>query len=172
MKSELRIFAYGTLKRGYSNHDLYCSGVLRVYPAWVRGKLFKTDSEIPVMKIPNEDVLLHGSASVTADIEAQDKFDSFLRRKAEKPGQSCGAGEWGKIQGELHIFDDPETRLPLLDSLEEFHSNQPSVYTRALVFINLPNGSQTTAWTYIAGSKANGLREYEGESWDLCADSP
>ncbi len=166
MKSELRVFVYGTLKRGFSNHDLYCSGVLRVYPAWVRGKLFSLSSEVPVMRIPDEDILLKGSTSVAADIEAQDKFDSFLRRKVNKSGLSCEAGDWRKIRGELHIFDNPETRLPLLDSVEDFQPSQPSVYMRALIFINLPNGSQTTAWTYLAGPNADGLQEYAGEIWE------
>jgi gamma-glutamylcyclotransferase (GGCT)/AIG2-like uncharacterized protein YtfP len=163
---ELRIFAYGTLKRGFSNHDAYCEGVLRICPAWLHGKLFKLSSEIPAMTVPDADILVYGTASVAADIEAQEKFESFLRsREAGGPGSSW-ASSCGKVRGELLIFNDPETRLPLLDSLEEFRPGYPSTYKRALVFITLPSGSQTCAWTYIAGFDPARLKEYAGESWE------
>jgi len=166
MSSELRVFAYGTLKRGFPNHDTHCAGVLRTYPAWLQGRLFKLSSEIPAMIVPDEDILVHGTASVAADIEAQGEFQSFLTsRQAGGPGSS-GASSWGKVRGELLIFNDPETRLPLLDSLEEFQPGCPSTYIRALVFITLPGGSQTSAWTYIAGFDPTGLEEYARESWD------
>jgi gamma-glutamylcyclotransferase (GGCT)/AIG2-like uncharacterized protein YtfP len=167
---ELRIFAYGTLKSGFSNHDAYCDGVLRTCPAWLQGRLFKLSPQIPAMTVPDSDILVRGTAGVVADIEAQEEFESFLRSKeAEGPGSS-GASSWGKVRGELLVFNDPESRLPLLDSLEEFRPGYPSTYIRALVRINLPGGSHTCAWAYIAGSDPTGLEEYAGESWDrgLC----
>ena len=166
MTPELRIFAYGTLKRGFSNNDAYCAGVLRTCPAWLRGRLFKLSSEIPAMTVPDEDILAYGTAGVAADIEAQGKFESFLKsRRSVGPGSSV-ASSWGKVRGELLTFNDPETRLPFLDSLEEFQPGCPSTYIRALVFITLPGGSQTSAWTYIAGFDPKGLEEYAKESWD------
>src|SRR5208337_876871 len=135
-------------------------------PAWLQGRLFKLSPQIPAMTVPDEAILVYGTASVAADIEAQEKFESLLRsRQAGGPGPS-GASSWGKVRGELLIFNDPETRLPLLDSLEEFRPGYPSTYKRALVFITLPSGSQTCAWTYIAGFDPARLEEYAGESWD------
>ena len=37
----LRLFVYGTLKRGYWNHDPFCRGVLAIQEAQVRGRLFE-----------------------------------------------------------------------------------------------------------------------------------
>jgi len=81
MTSELLVFAYGILKRGFSNHDAHCAGVLRTCPAWLQGRLFKLSAEIPAMTARDEDILVYGTASVAADIEAQEKFESFLRSK-------------------------------------------------------------------------------------------
>lgn len=162
MTKELRIFAYGTLKRGFSNHDQYCAGVLRICPAWLRGRLFKLSPEIPVMTVPDEDVLEYGTAGVAADIEAQEKFESF---KGTAGSISSGAPGWRKIRGELLVFNDPRTRLPLLDNLEEFHPGRTSTYARVLVSITLSSGLQTSAWTYIAGFDPAGLEEYAGENW-------
>ena len=166
MTPELRVFAYGTLKTGFPNHDAYCAGVLRTCPAWLQGRLFKLSAEIPAMTARDEDILVYGTASVAADIEAQEYFEFLLRSgQAGGPGSS-GASIWGKVRGELLIFNDPETRLPLLDSLEEFQPGCPSTYIRALVFITLAGGTQTSAWTYIAGFDPTGLERYAWENWD------
>ncbi len=167
MKSKLHIFVYGTLKRGFPNHHQYCTGVLRICPAWLRGKLFKLTAEIPVMTVPNEDILVHGTANAVADIEAQERFESLLRNKGIGISASPSGGpEWGKVRGELLIFDDPRTRLPLLDSLEEFRPGRASAYVRVLVYITLPDGLQTSAWTYIAGCDPAALEAYERENWE------
>ena len=165
MKSELRIFAYGTLKKGYPSHDEYCAGVLRICPAWLRGRLFKLSARLPVMTVPHEDIIERGTGSVTADIEAQEKLESLIRsRMAAAPATSAGPG-WRKIRGELLVFDDPESRMPLLDSFEEFDPERPSPYTRVLVSINLCGGLETSAWVYIAGFDPARLEECTEESW-------
>ena len=167
MKSNLRIFVYGTLKRGFPNHHQYCTGVLRICPAWLLGKLFKLTAQIPAMIIPEEAILVHGTGNAVADIEAQERFESLLRSDGIGVSASPSGGpEWGKVRGELLIFDDPQTRLPLLDSLEEFQPGQASTYIRALVYITLPGGLQTSAWTYIAGCHPATLGAYAGENWE------
>src|SRR5208337_654469 len=167
MKSRLHIFVYGTLKRGFPNHHQYCTGVLRICPAWLRGKLFKLTAEIPAMTVPNEDILVHGTTNALADIETQERFESLLRSNGTGISASPSGGpEWGEVRGELLIFDDPQTRLPLLDSLEEFRPGRASTYVRALVYITLPDGLQTSAWTYIAGCDPATLEAYAGENWE------
>jgi gamma-glutamylcyclotransferase (GGCT)/AIG2-like uncharacterized protein YtfP len=167
MKSKLHVFVYGTLKRGFPNHHQYCTGVLRICPAWLRGKLFKLTAEIPAMTVPDEDILVHGTANAIADIEAQERFESLLRSNGTGISTSPSGGpEWGKVRGELLIFDDPQTRLPLLDSLEEFRPGRASTYVRVLVYITLPDGLQTSAWTYIAGCDPASLEVYAGENWE------
>ena len=56
----LRLFVYGTLKRGYWNHDLFCRGVLAIQEAQVRGRLFEGPG-FPVLEVPDEDILAHGT---------------------------------------------------------------------------------------------------------------
>jgi hypothetical protein len=53
----LRLFVYGTLKRGFWNHDRFCRGVLTVEDAVVRGRLFETNSGILVPVQVNRSVL-------------------------------------------------------------------------------------------------------------------
>ncbi|MBW1705052.1 MAG: gamma-glutamylcyclotransferase [Deltaproteobacteria bacterium] len=64
----LRLFVYGTLKRGYWNHDRFCRGVLDVQEAVVRGRLYEMPSGIPVLKVPKEGILAHGTAGPIADV--------------------------------------------------------------------------------------------------------
>jgi len=119
------------------------------------------------MTVPDEDILVHGTANAVADIEAQERFESLLSSNGTGISTSPSGGpEWGKVRGELLIFDDPRTRLPLLDSLEEFRPGRASTYIRALVYITLPDGLQTSAWTYIAGCDPATLEAYSGENWE------
>jgi gamma-glutamylcyclotransferase (GGCT)/AIG2-like uncharacterized protein YtfP len=166
MKFELRVFVYGTLKKGFCNHDEYCAGVARIGKAWRRGRLFKLTGLIPAMTVPEEDVLMFGTANPAADIEAQERFETGLRSRGAPVRAPSAGTEWRTVRGELLTFDDAESRLPFLDSLEGFRPGRPSEYLRVLVYVNLPGDMQTSAWTYIAGSDPKGLDEYAEENWD------
>jgi gamma-glutamylcyclotransferase (GGCT)/AIG2-like uncharacterized protein YtfP len=169
MTLELRLFVYGTLKRGFPNHDSYCAGMLRAHAAWVRGRLF-TLGEFPAMTPPREDILACGTADILSDIETQERFEASLKNIEIPAPESSGIGAgWGEIEGELLVFDDPQTRLPLLDSLEEFYPGGQSTYIRALVPVTLSGGLKTTAWIYIAGFNTDGLEEYAGKSRGRCS---
>ena len=167
MISELRVFAYGTLKRGFANHDPYCTGVLLIRSAWLRGRLFKLSPQIPALAVPDEDIIRYGTGSVAADIAAQEKFESIVRSKGPACPTSSGSPGWRNIRGEMLVFGDPETRLPLLDDLEEFRPERPSTYTRVLVSITLPGELPTSAWTYIAGFDPSSLEEYGKDNWEI-----
>ncbi|GAB4278343.1 MAG: gamma-glutamylcyclotransferase [Candidatus Rifleibacteriota bacterium] len=129
----LRLFVYGTLKRGYWNHDRFCRGVLDVQEAVVRGRLYEMPSGIPVLEVPETDILAHGTADPLADVATQTRFAGHLASYLEPTPKSATAGDWGPVSGELLTFDDPSTRLPAIDRLEGFHPGGSSMYRRVLV---------------------------------------
>ena len=67
----LKLFVYGTLKRGFWNHDRFCRGVLDIQEAVVRGRLYEMHSGIPVLQVPDEDVLGHDTSDTLADVATQ-----------------------------------------------------------------------------------------------------
>ncbi len=115
------LFVYGTLKRGYRNHDRFCRGVLDVQEAVVRGRLHKMPSAIPVLQVPEEDILAHGTADPLADAATQARLAGHLVSYLEPMPESATAGDRGPVYGELFTFDDPESCLPSIDRLEGFH---------------------------------------------------
>jgi gamma-glutamylcyclotransferase (GGCT)/AIG2-like uncharacterized protein YtfP len=167
MKSTLRIFVYGTLKKGFSNHAKYCTGALRIEQAYLRGRLFKLTPQVPMLTIPAEDILAYGTTNVANDLEIQGNFDSIAgeKRGAGELARARISGQWRKIRGEVLSFDDAATRLPLIDDLEEFQPGGPSTYQRVLISATLPDGSLRPAWTYIAGFDTGELEECEKETW-------
>ena len=67
----------GTLKRGYCNHDAFCEGVLKVREAQVRGRLYEGPG-FPVLEVPDEDVLAHGTADPLADVATQARLSGQM----------------------------------------------------------------------------------------------
>jgi gamma-glutamylcyclotransferase (GGCT)/AIG2-like uncharacterized protein YtfP len=49
---QLRLFVYGTLKRGFSNHRRLCRGLVRADAAEIRGKLYDLPAGYPALLIP------------------------------------------------------------------------------------------------------------------------
>jgi len=136
-----------------------------VSPAWIWGRLFRLTPAIPAVIIPFDDILACGTADIAADVEVQEKFELV-------PGVDPAAGRtssdrdgWKKIQGELLIFDDPHSRLPVLDALEDYNPGLPSTYLRVLGSINLEKGLRTSAWVYIAGFDPAELEECTSGNW-------
>ena len=170
----LRFFVYGTLKRGFWNHDRFCRGVLDIREAEMRGRLYEMHSGIPVLKVPDGDVLAHGTSDVLADLSAcnaqagvaaQSRLSEELASYPEPAQQSATAGDWAPVYGELLTFDDPETRLPAIDRLEGFHPGGPSLYRRVLVPV-WAAGAVLLAWLYTDGSRSMGnFRELPDGVW-------
>lgn len=161
----LRLFVYGTLKRGYWNHGRFCRGVLSVEEAVVRGRLYELPSGIPVLEVPEADVLAHGTADPLTDVAAQARLaaefaapvcvaDATGRRAAPPELGENGApgGRWGAVYGELLTFDDPETRLPAIDHLEGFLPGGLCLYERVLVPVGIERG-MFPAWLYHGGAR-------------------
>ncbi len=143
----LRLFVYGTLKRGGLYHERYCKGVRSIEAASVRGRVHRLPSGYPVLVVPEATILAHGSADALADAG----FQPTVGAEAAEHG-----GNWQQVTGELLTFDDPQTRLPRIDRLEEFHPGGASLYRRVLLPVRSETGARLAAWAYIEGELARG----------------
>jgi len=159
----LRLFVYGTLKRGCWNHDRFCRGVLSVEEAVVRGRLYEMPSGIPVLQVPEEDILARGTADPLADVAAQARFAEYLASILDPVPESATAGGWAPVYGELLTFDDPESRLAAIDRLEGFHPGGPSLYKRVLVPV-CAGEELFPAWLYVGGRLSEGRMTLTGDS--------
>ena len=163
----LRLFVYGTLKRGFWNHDRFCRGVLTVEDAVVRGRLFETSSGIPVLEVPEEDILAVGTTNPLADVATQAHVTARMFNPEPTPDRLPNKGTgapWGSVYGDLLAFDDPETRLPAIDRLEGFH-RRPCLYRRVLVPVRI-NRTVLPTWLYVVGDRWTGSRkEISGGVW-------
>jgi len=161
----LRLFVYGTLKRDFWNHDRFCRDVLAVEDAVVRGCLFETPSGIPVLQVPEEDILAVGTTNPLADVATQAHVTARMSNPEPTPDRlpKKGTGaSWGPVYGELLTFDDPETRLPAIDRLEGFHPGGPCLYRRVIVLVQA-SGAVIPAWLYVVGDRlTGGFRELSG----------
>ena len=161
--------------------------------AVVRGRLYELPSGIPVLEVPEADVLAHGTADPLTDAATQARFARDLasilepvpdksagqriwtcqrhaRRVRAMDGehQSATAGDCGPVYGELLTFDDPETCLPAIDRLEGFHPGGSSLYRRVLVPVCIAHGMVLPVWVYVAGGflERSALRKQEGTTWN------
>lgn len=161
----IALFVYGTLKRGYSNHEDYCRGVLAVEDALVRGCLYIRPDRIPFLEVPEENVLATGTADPAADAATQERVagDIGSRRLTEFPPGPRTSGR-GVVHGELLVFDDPETRLPAIDRLEGYRPGGRSLYRRVLVPVRVKD-SFTVAWTYAVETKPLNWPKLKSDRW-------
>jgi len=146
------LFVYGTLKVGYWNHDRLCRGVVAVEKAFVCGKLYETSSGIPVLRVPDETILAHGTSDLLADAETQARIQLGAVAEADD-----------RVYGEILTFDDPEDRLAAIDRLEGFRPGLRCTYQRVLLPAFTGHGV-VPVWGYIGGDCFEGweLRELAG----------
>ena len=136
----VRMFFYGTLKRGGRYHG-YCRGGLMTAEARVQGFLYDLPQGYPAIVVPEETVLAVGSDDPLADAREAKGLTRSALTEPKAP----------TIHGELYVFDDPEERLPALDELEGFSPNNPSSpYRRVLIPVWADDGGATLAWAYVA----------------------
>jgi gamma-glutamylcyclotransferase (GGCT)/AIG2-like uncharacterized protein YtfP len=115
-----------------------------VREATVRGRLYDLPFGFPALVVPTEDVLATGTYDYPSDAKAQNRARIGTRETFPN---------WGLVYGELFTFDDPEERLPALDSLEGFRPGEIGFYTRVLVPTTLSEmGATILAWTYAVES--------------------
>ncbi len=146
MKTALKIFVYGTLKKDQCDHDSISQGVTSIERATARGRLFELPTGDPVLDVPGMDILAVGTLDRTADLETQYRFISPSRVPL-----NSNFGQWREIEGELLTFEDPAPWLELLDRAEGFSPNFFSNHKRVLLPATTADGKVTTAWCYLIG---------------------
>ena len=136
--------------------------------ALVRGRLFETSSGIPVLEVPEEDILAVGTTNPLADVATQAHVTARMSNPEPPPDRLPNKGTgapWGTVYGELLPFDDPETRLPAIDRLEGFHPGGPCLYCCVLVPVRT-SGAELPVWLYAMGDRWTGsFKELTGGIW-------
>ncbi len=135
----LRLFVYGTLKRGYWNHQRFCAQARSIEPAVVWGRLYHLHAGFPALEVPEGLILARGSADLLTDARIQQKIGT--------PRFGRPTGDWDLIHGELVTFTDPQRDLPPIDRLEGFRPGGHSMYQRVMVAV-LVNRNPCAAWIY------------------------
>jgi hypothetical protein len=103
----LRLFVYGTLKRGYWNHQRFCAQARSIEPAVVWGRLYHLHAGFPAIEVPEGIILARGTDDPLADARIQQEIDT--------PRFGRPTGDWDLIHGELVTFTDPQRDLPPID---------------------------------------------------------
>ena len=145
----LRLFVYGTLKRGQRNHDRFCQGAVDIQEAQVRGRLYEGPG-FPVLEVPEEDILAVGTSNPLADVATQQRLAVRLRSVLGHGNRIEPSDDWDTVYGELLTFNDTASRLVNLDYLEGFDPDGSSVYTRVLAPITVIDDLDV-AWMYAVG---------------------
>lgn len=145
----LRLFVYGTLKRGYWNHQRFCAQARSVEPAVVWGRLYHLNAGFPALEVPEGLILARGTADPLADASRQQEIGI--------PRFGRPTGDWDLIHGELVTFTDPQRDLPPIDRLEGFRPGGHSMYQRVMVAV-LCGRTSIPAWTYWMPCIDNGTR--------------
>jgi gamma-glutamylcyclotransferase (GGCT)/AIG2-like uncharacterized protein YtfP len=141
----ITLFVYGTLKRGYRNHNHYCHNAHSNCPAKVWGRLYQLPAGYPAMEVPHNHIFAIGSIDPLADAAIQARTASEL---VNNPVHHQSPGDWDLIHGELITFINPVYDLPPIDGLEGFSPGQQSLYQRVLVPVGV-DLKISCAWTYV-----------------------
>lgn len=133
----LRVFVYGTLKSGESNHAHYCEGALKVEASTTRGKLYNLPYGFPGLCVPEDAIIAAGTTDYLADADLQ----SSTVAKSDAPAAM------DVVHGEVLTFEDALTRLPAFDALEGYTPGANSLYRRVLYPVEV-GGANILAWLY------------------------
>lgn len=149
--NSLRVFVYGTLKRGGRNHDAYCRGWTDCLPATIPGRLYGfAHGRYPMAVVPPATILLPGTYDLAADL--RNAADPATFRAV--PAFDATSDEMTlveRIYGEVLSFAPETARLAALDRLEGFTPfDDPPFYERGLVRVSLADGTSGLAWAYFA----------------------
>jgi gamma-glutamylcyclotransferase (GGCT)/AIG2-like uncharacterized protein YtfP len=139
LETIIRLFVYGTLKRGYWKHQRFCAQARSIEPAVVWGRLYYLHAGFLALEVPEGLILARGAADSLAD----------ARRQQEIGAQRFGrpTGDWDLIHRELVTFTDPLRDLPPIDRLEGFRPGGNSMYQRVMVAVLLGH-TTIPSWIY------------------------
>ena len=146
MMNTFSLFVHGTLKRGYWNHERFCRDAIHIEEAEVCGRLYELPAGIPVLQVPDSDILAVGTSDPLADVTTQSHSPKAAAFSAGRK-----TNDYQMIRGELMHFANPRLCIPPIDRLEGFRSGMPSLYRRVLVPIHVNSGESMQAWCYTAG---------------------
>lgn len=93
------LFVYGTLKRGFSNHDLFCGNALDVAEATIHGDLYDLPFGFPALVVPSRSIWAFGTTSYASDIAEQHRLNASA-------SESALSGD-SRVYGEIFTFEDP-----------------------------------------------------------------
>ena len=159
----LRLYVYGTLKRGQRNHDRFCQGAVDIQEAQVRGRLYEGPG-FPVLEVPEDDILAIGTSMPFADLVTQQRFSDRLRPASGSNQGIDTSDAWDTIYGELIAFDDPVDRLPDLDYLEGYCPGEQSLFKRVLIPVKVI-GAQEVVWIYAIEKLDIGSCRIDSGTW-------
>lgn len=137
------LFVYGTLKKGHPAHESLCRGAVEIEEAIVRGSLFDLPAGYPALSVPQRNILATGTTNPLSDAKIQ--AETTIPRH-DKPGPE------ETVHGEIVAFDDPERRLPALDSFEGFDPGGGNLYLRVLIPAWKAFGAPLVVWAYVMES--------------------
>ncbi len=153
--SAIRLFVYGTLKRGFSNFQRFCPEVSEVVPAAVWGALYHLPVGYPMLAVPPEGILALGSADPLNDARLQAETQRIFSWPGDRQKPAfCEETLCQPILGEILTLADPVGQLPQLDELEDYQPpsrNQPQhqgEYHRVLMTTCPPE--RMVIWVYVA----------------------
>jgi hypothetical protein len=148
----LRLFVYGTLKRGYWNHQRFCAQARSIEPAVVWGRLYDLHAGFPALEVPEGLILARATDDPLADARRQ--------QESGTPRFGRPTGDWDLIHGDRSpgtrftgSFSDPahpsptRSDLPPIDRLEGFRPDGHSMYQRVMVAV-LSGRTSIPTWTY------------------------
>ena len=160
----LKLFVYGTLKRGYWNHDAFCQGVLDIRDAHLRGRLYE-EPRFPLLEVPVEDVLAYGTADPLADVATQAHLAERVGALPQDVPESATAGAWGAVFGERLTFDDLKKKpCPPSTGWRDSARGGAASSRRVLVPVAV-DGANDLAWVYTVEATPMRQRRIASGCW-------
>lgn len=93
--NHLRLFVYGTLKKGFWNFDQFCTRAISIEPATTWGRLYQLPAGFPALEVPESCILATGTADPLADTRTQNTIE------LPENGMTRPEGDWDLVHGEL-----------------------------------------------------------------------